>query len=138
MNRIIIGIDPGVKTGIALFDPELHKLTLLTMKIHQAFDEIARMNNAFPIEVVIENPNLWTHFSKSKNAHKRLQGAGSIKRDYSAWVDFLNAHKILFRSVRPDKQRNALAVDKETFKRITDYQDRSSEHARCAALLVWR
>jgi hypothetical protein len=137
-KKLIIGIDPGRKTGIAVYTPETKSLILGTYKLHQAFDQVKKLNQHFNIEVVIENPNLWTHFQNVKNARAKMQGAGSVKRDYSAWTDFLDDYKITYKAVRPDKTRNGYAYDVELFKKITGYTERCSEHARVAALLVYK
>ena len=137
-NKIIIGIDPGVKTGFAMYTPKDNKLELFTYKIHEAFDVMAKLAPFFDLEVVIEDPNQWTHFQNSKDAKAKLQGAGSVKRDFSAWRDFLNHWHVPFKAVRPDKTRNGYAKDETLFQKITGYTKRCSEHARVAALLVWR
>lgn len=139
VNQLLIGIDPGRNTGFAAYNPDKRSLTLRTLKIHQAFEQVNELNKFFHLTVVIEDPNLWTHFSvKDKKARARLQGAGSVKRDYSAWVDFLKDRGIPYRAVRPDKNRNAYAYDKQLFQKITGYTETCSEHARVAAMLVWK
>jgi hypothetical protein len=137
-ERILIGVDPGRHTGLAFFDPDKKTFTLSTLKIHQAFEEVLKMQQFVDVEVTIENPNLWTHFKDTHGTMGKVMGAGSIKRDYSAWVDFLEDKKIPFKSVRPDKTRNKLAKRAVLFKRITNYKLRCSEHARVAAMLVWK
>jgi hypothetical protein len=136
-KKIFIGIDPGVNTGLAMYTPAEKKLELFTVKIHEGFDTVAKLAPFFDIEVVIEDPNQWTHFQNSKDAKAKLQGAGSVKRDFSAWRDFLNDWKIPLRAVRPDKTRNLYAKQVGMFAKITGYTKRSSEHARVAGLLVW-
>ena len=134
-----IGIDPGRNTGLALYKTETRSLVALrTVKIHEAFRQVLDLAMQFNVEVVIENPNLWTHFHKTKNAKAKLQGAGSVKRDFSAWQDFLKDHGIPYRTARPDKTRNSFAVDNKLFTSLTGYTERCSEHARVAAMLVWR
>jgi hypothetical protein len=71
-KKITIGIDPGRKTGFATYNPELKSLILATYKLHQAFDQILKLREFYDIEVVIENPNLWTHFQNDKNAKAKL------------------------------------------------------------------
>lgn len=137
-KKLLIGIDPGRNTGFATFNPEERKLDLYTLKLHDAFFQIDKLHDCFDLEVAIENPNLWTHFKDNKAAKAKLQGAGSVKRDYSAWADFLDDYKIPYRAVRPDKTRNGYAVDAALFAKITGYTKKSSEHARVAALLVWK
>jgi hypothetical protein len=135
MSKLFVGIDPGVNTGLAVWDKEGKKLDLKTVKLHQGFD-IVRSLKANIKSVVIENPNLWNYFTDSKAARARLQGAGSVKRDFKAWQDFLADEGIPFHAVRPDKRRNALATNKDHFQRITGYTGKSSEHARVAAMLI--
>ena len=137
-KKLLIGIDPGTHTGIATYDPEKKVLLLDTLKLHEAFRQMRQLNQFWDLEVIIENPNLWTHFQNRKDARAKLQGAGSVKRDYSAWVEFLQDYKIPFTGIRPDKTRNLYAKDQSFFKKLTGYTKRCSEHARVAALLVWR
>jgi hypothetical protein len=137
-KKLLIGIDPGRKTGLAVYDPEKKSLLLDTLKLHEAFRQVSKLRDLYDVEVVIENPNLWTHFHNVKNAKAKLQGAGSVKRDYSAWTDFLEDYGIPYRAVRPDKTRNGYAYDRELFTKITGYTKKCSEHARVAAMLVWK
>lgn len=137
-KKLYIGIDPGVSTGFAVYDPADKALVLSTVLLHEGFDEVKRLKETHDLEVVIEDPNLWTYFKGTKNAKARLQGAGSVKRDYSAWRDFLKSLNIPFKSVQPNKTRNAWADDSGLFQKITGYKKKSSKHARVAALLVWR
>jgi hypothetical protein len=135
VKKIYVGIDPGVHTGLAIWNKGEKKLELKTVKLHQAFD-LVRQHKASIHTLVIENPNLWNYFTDHKTARARLQGAGSVKRDFKAWQDFLADEQIPFCAVRPDKKRNALATNKDHFTRITGYTGKSSEHARVAAMLI--
>jgi hypothetical protein len=137
-RKLFIGIDPGVNTGFAIYDPADKSLQLFTFAIHEAFAKVTELMGDNHLQVVIENPSLWTYFKDTKKAKARLQGAGSVKRDFSAWTAFLIDNKIPFRSVRPDKTRNAYAEDAALFGKITGYQKRSSGHARVAAMLVYK
>lgn len=137
-RKLFIGIDPGVHTGLAVYDQDKKELELFTYKLHQAFDHVQKLAPFFDLHVTIEDPNQWTHFRSYKEAKAKLQGAGSVKRDFSAWRDFLTDWDIPFTAVRPDKQRNAYATNEAMFKSITGYTKRSSGHARVAGMLVWR
>lgn len=135
MKKLFIGIDPGVHTGFAIWNKSEKKLELKTIKLHQGFDLI-RTLKADISTVVIENPNLWNYFTDHKAARARLQGAGSVKRDFKAWQEFFADEGIPFIAVRPDKKRNQLAENKDHFARITGFKGQSSGHARVAAMLI--
>lgn len=135
--HLICGIDPGVNTGFAIFNTVTKELELFTFKLHKAFDKIRDIKGDLK-HVVIENPNLWTHFSNKKDAMARKQGAGSVKRDFKAWADFLEDEKIEFKDLKPDKHRNSIAYNIDLFKRTTKYEKKCSEHARVAAMLVFK
>lgn len=140
MNKPIlkIGIDPGVNTGFAMFDPETRELTLHTLKIHQAFVFIESLKGNYEIDVFIENPNLVKYFKDTSFSDKsRIQGAGSVKRDFKAWEDFFKDHGITYQSFRPNKKRNAFAEKMDLFSAYTGYKNRCSHHARVAAMLIY-
>lgn len=132
---LLVGIDPGVKTGFCMINADSRKVEMLaTLKIHDAMD-IVRGNKDSIYKVFIEDPNMWTHFT-DKNAKKRLQGAGSVKRDFGIWKDFLEAYGIKFIALRPDKRRNEFAYNIDLFKKISGHEGRCSEHARVAYMLI--
>ena len=134
-----IGIDPGVKTGFAVYNPIEKKIELETIQLHQGFFKVLRLRQEFEIEIVIEDPNKWTFFKKEDtSAGARRQGAGSVKRDFKAWKDFFEDFNIPFYPVRPERLRNQHAKDEVLFRRITGYTGKSSEHARVAGMLVWQ
>jgi hypothetical protein len=136
---LLIGIDPGRNTGFAVFNPANKALVLRTLKLHKGFEHVSQLLNFFSVEVDIEDPNLWTHFaSTDKKVMARIKGVGSVMRDFSAWVDFFEEYNIPFRKRRPDKTRNSFAYDEQLFRKITGYTGRCSEHARVAAMLVWK
>ncbi len=62
-------------------------------------------------------------------------GAGSIKRDYSIWRDFLADLGIEVVSVK--LQGMWKKMDAEQFKRITGVTQRTSYHSRDAAMMVF-
>ena len=138
LPKYVIGIDCGTNTGLAVWNrSEKQFETLKTFKIHDALffikDFIAKQ---VEFCVFIENPNTFVGFKgKFAENKSKLQGAGSIKRDYAIWEDFLNDNKITFFPTR--LQGNIKKITKEQFFAFTGVKIQTSEHARDAAMIVF-
>ena len=132
---IYIGIDPGTKVGIAQWNPTEKKLIIVeTMMLHRALEFVLLLHkwDTAPIKVFIENPNLRKWYGA--NASAKQQGAGSIKRDYSIWFDFLTDYGIPFESVDPKHIKTKITP--EYFAKLTGWTERTSSHGRDAAMMV--
>lgn len=133
---ILIGIDTGTKTGIAVTnDGNLE--TVFTMSIVEAMEFVKdRLGYASllkkKVKIYIEDARKrkWVTGGREK-----LQGVGSVKRDAVIWEEFCVYHGIAYELVAP--KNNSTKLDKETFKRLTGWQGRTSQHARDAVMLVW-
>jgi hypothetical protein len=134
--RLIVGIDPGVHTGFAIWSLEHEAFTdVRTLGITEAMTRVRLMCNAGSLHsVIFEDARLRKWFgAKGKEA---LQGAGSIKRDSSIWEEFLiGLESIPFLPVSPEGK--GVKYDAKAFQRITGWTGRTSEHARDAAMLVF-
>lgn len=134
-SPIIIGIDPGVNTGAAVWDIEKQVLIEMgTMSAIEAMELVAEVHRQGGLaRLVIEDARLRKFFgAKGREA---LQGAGSIKRDCSLWGEFCAHHVISMHSKSP-LQKGA-KVDAVAFRRLTGWEARTSEHSRDAAMLVF-
>ena len=129
-----IGIDPGVNTGLAVWDMKARDLLkVCSLSIVEAMDEIDTIRRSAEIIVRFEDARLRTWFgSKGKES---LQGAGSIKRDCQIWESWLLSRGIPYKAVKPAK--GATKWDAGYFRKVTGWSQRTNEHARDAALLVW-
>lgn len=135
-TKLYIGIDPGTRTGVALWDPSIKELKISTLKIHEA------MNAIKVIAETIEKKSVKVRFEDARqrkwfgNAGRdQLQGAGSIKRDCAIWEDYLKDLGVDFEMVAP---KNAITKMKaEYFRQLTGYKGKTSEHGRDAAMLVY-
>ena len=138
-----IGIDPGVKTGLA-FCLEGRLTNVLTLPIHRAMTEVRNaltdcLKDGSRLHVAVEDARLRRWFGAK--GHEALQGAGSVKRDCKIWEDFLKdlqrcfPNTIGFDMVPPAANKTKLT--KEAFARLTDWTERTSVHGRDAAMLVW-
>lgn len=129
----LIGIDPGVETGLAIWGVEEKSLIQVkTMMIHQALEKISRWNG-LKIFVRIEDARKRKWFGNA--GREQLQGAGSIKRDCKIWEDFLTDNNIPFELVAP--KNNKTKINSNVFKQITRWPAQTNEHSRDAAMLVF-
>lgn len=141
MNRkYLVGIDCGVDTGVAIYDPLAHCLTALdTMTIDRAMKFVLEMRDAGTLgRVYFEDARQRTWFEKERNNSEyrgKLMGAGSVKRDAKIWEDFLKNEEIPFEMIAP--RQNFTKMSPDYFARVTGYSRRCSEHARDAAMLVF-
>ena len=105
---LVIGIDTGVHTGIATWNVASRRFELIaTTSIHKARDEERKM----------------------------LQGVGSVKRDAKIWEDFLTDIGIPFEMTHP--KNSVTKLNDLSFRKLTKYSKRTSEHSRDAAMLVF-
>ncbi len=140
-TRTICGIDPGVNTGFCVTDNG-YITDIWTFSIVEAmawclncircYREQGGINT---LELVIEDPrNQFVPKGDPRHGSHRLKGVGSVERDAKIWVEFAEFYEIPCRLVRPSKHRK---IDAKTFRQWTGYSERTSEHGRCAAMMVW-
>lgn len=131
---LYIGIDPGVKTGFAVYDPNAKKLIeVKTIKIHEAMELVLSLHKDNLIAVTVEDARKRKWFGNA--GKEQLQGAGSIKRDCKIWEDFLNDKGIPFELKAP--KHNKTKLIQSYFEKITGWEGRTSEHSRDASMLVF-
>mgnify|MGYP002380383291 CR=1 FL=1 len=135
MDKVFIGIDPGVKTGLAI-SVNKQLVELVTTDIMSAQDWVLDKINYHSDHIVcisIENPNLRRWYGTNADAKK--QGAGSIKRDFSIWKKFFKQHAIPYQEKNPKDLKTK--INAESFQRITKWKGRTSEHSRDAAMQIF-
>lgn len=139
--KIIIGIDPGVKTGIAVkVLGQKHYSDVATYPIHKAMFLLLELiqDKDNEIYVIFEDARLrkWINDKgKTASASRGLaMGAASVKRDCTIWEDFLESQPVRWTSVAPKK--GTTKIDPVVFARLTGYTGRTSNHARDAAMLI--
>lgn len=136
----VIGIDPGTKTGFAVYCRLSRKLTVVkTLMIHEAF-KLVQENNQFAkdndqkIFVRVEDARKRKRYGANSNA--KVQGAGAIKIQCKQWEEFLISEGISYQMVAPQSIRTKVGAAK--FKQITRWEGRTSNHGRDAGMLVYR
>ena len=140
----LIGIDCGTHTGLAIWNVAKREfVSIETLAIHRAFEKVKLFFETVSKNTVIyiESPKTFVPFTQKKGAKQvniaaRVQGAGSIKRDFAAWEDFFNDYKFPF--VPTSVIGGAKKIDAVLFAKITGVKYRTSEHARDAALIVFQ
>lgn len=134
--KIFIGIDPGVKTGVAVWDTEGKKFrSILTLTILEAIELVSNYHEVSQIMVIVEDARL--RKSDPGLTQEKAQGAGSVKRDCKIWEEFLTGEKIPHQLRKPNGKLNKLAENKVLWQNNTKWSGNTSEHARCASMLVW-
>jgi len=133
-----IGIDCGKNTGIAVWNTEgQHFFYIDTLPIHKALEYVRTFRDG-NTRVYFEDARQrkWLPKDASSSEYRgHLMGAGSVKRDAVIWQDALTDWGIPFEMVPP--RPGMTKWDADTFRRVTGYTGRTSNHARDAALLVW-
>lgn len=132
--KFIIGIDPGVNTGMAKFSRITNSLyDVKSCSIHEAIAEMSDMICRDQYFIRVEDARLRKWYGKSTKGKDR--GAGSIKRDCKIWEDFLTDYGFNFEMVDPKHQTTKLSA--EQFSKLTGWKGKTNEHGRDAALLVF-
>lgn len=130
-----IGIDTGTKTGFAVKNMETGKFERIeTLQLHLAFDLAKKYieDNKDDVCFVVEDARKRRWFGNA--GREKLQGVGSVKRDCSAWEEFLTYYGAIVRFEPPKARKTKVPV--EVWQRATGWTGRTSEHARDAAMLV--
>jgi hypothetical protein len=131
--KYFVGIDPGVNTGVAVWDKEEKKIiSLETVLIHQALDTV-RIWGHLSAFVRVEDARLRKWYGEAGRA--QLQGVGSVKRDCGIWEAFLTENHIDFEMVAPKTVKTKMKSG--YFAKITGWKKRTSVHARDCAMLVY-
>lgn len=132
-----IGIDPGKKTGFAVWDHDARYLAeVATLSITQAMEKVRMMADVLGrenIRLYIEDARQRKWYGRT--GRERLKGAGSISRDSTIWDDFCRELGVEYVMVAP--RHNTTKLKAKPFKVLTGWQGRTDEHARDAAMLIF-
>ncbi len=132
---VLIGIDTGTNTGIAI--KEKGKWVLIETKtIYQAIKTVESYERrclmlGMSLFVRVEDARQRTWFGNT--GKERLKGAGSVERDCAIWEEFLTDLGIPFEMVHP---KNVKETNPDYFAKITGWSGRTSKHSREAAWMI--
>ena len=139
--KYIIGIDPGVHTGFAVWDRQDRQLITVTSGgIIVIQDEVYKLHGKATCLLRIEDARLRKWFGKLDAEQKKYgvavrEGAGSIKRDCQVWEEFALYRDIPFEMVAPKNNRTKMKA--ALFIHYTGWTQRTNTHARDAAWLCY-
>lgn len=130
---MIIGIDPGKVSGIAIAN-DSGKLEFI---FDGGFWDVIRALEQNPTaSVVVELPttkHVWHGSAKTKGAIQRTGvNVGSCLREAELIVEYLVINNYKHETRKPQGKKNA-----EYFKRITGWSGKTNQHMRDAALLIF-
>ena len=138
-KKILIGIDTGVNTGFAVAidvgnGGDLQKVESVSITQAMAnINELVIEHGKENIKLYIEDARKRTWFTGGR---EKAQGVGSVKRDAQIWEDWCTEQGLNFKMIHP--AANATKKKVEDFKRMTGWTGRTNEHARDAAMLVFK
>lgn len=138
---LVIGIDPGVQTGYALWSrPGKRFLELETLDFWGVVDRVTEFKTE-QVEIVIENPDSKramyerTEVIEQRRQRERVAtNIGSNRREASLLIERFRSLGYQVTAVSPIKEAK---WDGETFKRITKHAGSTSQHVRDAGRLVF-
>ena len=138
---LVIGIDPGLNTGLAVWDTSSRQfLEIRCSGIVDAMDYLDRLRAEKGIGLVVfEDARQRTWIPRERDLAQmkgRAMGAGSVKRDCSIWEEWCKARQVQYIASRPKNGMTKLTD--AYFRGITGYDRRTNEHGRDAAMLVFQ
>lgn len=129
----VIGIDPGVNTGFAVWNGnEFEEIT--ATNIITAIEKLKRYADNFNVKVYYEDARLRHWFGSS--GREKLMGAGSVRRDSQIWETACKLLNIPYVAVAP--KDNMTKLNAKMFATYTKWKGRTNEHGRDAAMLVFQ
>lgn len=131
-----IGIDPGTMTGIAtIIDGKYSQITQTNIIRAMDMVRITHQLEIWDICLHVENPSYRKYFGST--GREKLQGAGSIKRDYKIWVEFAQEYGIRIFPVSP-AEIGSQFDNEVVFHAATGYTKKCGKHARDAAKIIYK
>lgn len=133
---IVLGVDPGAHTGIALFENGklLELKTVAPHQIHAALLDMA------PSRVIFEDSRLqshtWTQTTNRAASLKMARNVGEIDAWCKLIVGLCETLKIPAHGISP--QGKGAKLDAAKFAELTGWAGKSNQHERDAGIVAWR
>ncbi len=144
--RFYLGIDAGVKTGYAIWNAELKKITEYGETTFWGIIEmIASAKKRADVAIIIEDPSqnkpvfdkdvkkdIFNPGKYHRKREKIAQNIGSNKREATLIIEYCEKYNIPYEAVRPTTKK----WDQALFKSATKIKDKVSQHTMDAAKLI--
>ena len=136
----IVGIDPGVNTGLAVWDTVSRAfLDIRSSGIVDAMEYLRRLHSERTISLIVfedARQRKWIPREKDLKEFKgRAMGAGSVKRDCTIWEEWCKYHHI--ECVKTPPRAGMTKLSDAFFQGLTGYDRRTNNHGRDAAMLIF-
>lgn len=137
--KVMVGIDTGVNTGFAVALDEGQGGRLIevnSLTITQSMSRVIQLCELYghaEVCLYIEDARQRKWF---KGGREKAQGVGSVKRDAQIWEDWCKENKINYKLIHP--KDNCTKYKADAFKKVTGWLGLTNEHARDAAMLVFK
>ena len=132
---MIVGIDPGQQTGIAVFESgKLWKLDTI-----DPFEIVAYITAAKPARVIFEDSRLISHmFTTVKSRPAALKMARNVG-EIDAWCKLIVATcgQLGIPAYGISPKNKGAKLDAAQFKAETGWAEQSNQHNRDAAMVAW-
>jgi hypothetical protein len=134
--NIIMGVDPGIHTGVAIY--RAGKLAdLQTIKPFQLVEVI---ETVMPARVVFEDSRLQSHtWSRKLSQAAQLKVARDVGQ-IDAWCRLIVAtcERLSISAHGISPKAKGAKLNAEQFEQLTGWTGRTNEHQRDAAALAWK
>lgn len=132
---IIVGLDPGTHTGVAVWDCAAQRFqSVQALPVHRALEFVGGLIETTPLlPVIFEDARQRKWFGH--DARQKQQGAGAAKRDAAIWDDFLEDKGVPYLARCPAAGSTKWPADR--FRNLTGWTATTNEHARDAGVLVF-
>lgn len=130
---IVIGIDPGIKTGYAVKTSKGIEIAK-TLTIWELFEELTlAQDHLVNYRVIVEDARKRKWYGM--NAEAKREGAGWIKTLCGQIEAYLLKHEIPHKMIHPIKGGTKLTP--AMVKKVTGFQEKTNEHTRDAIMIAW-
>lgn len=141
----VIGIDPGVDTGVAIYHRELKAITdVYTFDFWECYNWLRAMkdgpaNAIVIIEAPLKNVMYARQEEKAEQGSQRrnnrmMSNAASNAREAELLAGGIEALGFTVKRVRPTREKKKA----DEVRRITGYEGSTNQHVRDAIMLCWQ